>query len=70
VFVTADLDTWRAATILIGRHGAADAALVAAQRADELLAKGDSDGHLVWKSIVEAVLELMRAEPRADEKVN
>lgn len=34
-----DLDIWRAAAILMQRHGADDAALVAAQTADEF--KGD-----------------------------
>ena len=63
-------DTWHAAAILIKRHGAPDAALIAAQRADEMLAKGDSDGHAIWKAIVEAVLELMRREPKGDERVN
>lgn len=42
--VTPNSDIWRAAAILIQRHGAPDAALVAAQRADELLAKGDGEG--------------------------
>ncbi|HWI25350.1 MAG TPA: hypothetical protein VN668_00145 [Stellaceae bacterium] len=40
---TSDLDIWRAAHLLIKRHGA-DAAVVAAQRADELLAAGDVEG--------------------------
>jgi hypothetical protein len=35
-----DLDIWRAAVILMQRHGADDAVFVAAQRADELKAKG------------------------------
>jgi hypothetical protein len=35
-----DPDIWRTATILMQRHGAPDAALVAAQRADELPAVG------------------------------
>ena len=37
-----DVDVWRTAHILIKQHGE-DAALVAAQRADELLASGDVD---------------------------
>jgi hypothetical protein len=37
----ADLGIWRAAAILMQRHDADDAALVAAQRAGELRAKGD-----------------------------
>jgi hypothetical protein len=41
-----DIDIWRAANILIKSHGE-DAALVAAQRADELLAEGDVEGERV-----------------------
>ncbi len=65
-----DLDIWRAAAVLVQRHGADDAALVAAQRADELVASGDKDGHAIWKAILEAVLELRRGEPREGERVN
>jgi hypothetical protein len=68
--MTPDPDIWHAAAMLIERHGARDAALVAAQRADELLATGDEEGHVVWKAIVEAVLELLRAAPNEDERVN
>jgi len=35
-----------------------------------MLAKGDNDGHAIWKAIVEAVLELMRGELKGDERVN
>ena len=67
---TPDPDIWHAAAMLIERHGAPDVALVAAQRADELLATGDEEGNVVWKAIVEAVLELLRAAPNEDERVN
>jgi hypothetical protein len=52
-----DLDIWRAANLLIRQHGA-DAELVAASRADEMLARGDLDGQLVWKRIRSAIAEL------------
>jgi hypothetical protein len=65
-----DPDIWRAAAILIQRHGAPDAALVAAQRADELLAKGDGAGQEIWKAIVDAILEMLRAAPKEDERAN
>jgi hypothetical protein len=68
--MTPDPDIWHAAALLIQRHGAPDAALVAARRADEFLAVGDKKGHVVWKAIVEAVLELLRAAPKEDERVN
>jgi len=48
----------------VKRHGA-DAAIVAAKRADELLAEGDSDGYAIWKRILEAVSELARTIRRA-----
>jgi hypothetical protein len=35
-----DRDIWRAANLLIGQHGA-DAEIVAARRADEMLERGD-----------------------------
>jgi hypothetical protein len=68
--MTPDPDIWHAAAMLIQRHGAPEAALVAAQRADEFLAAGDKEGQVVWKAIVEAVLELLRAAPKEDERVN
>ena len=64
-----DLDILRAANILIKRHGA-DAALVAAQRADELLDDGDADGYAIWKRILSAVAELTRTKPAEGERVN
>lgn len=47
-----------AARLLIKQRGAAEAGLAAAQRADDLLAAGDRDGHRVWMWIVAAVNEL------------
>ena len=65
----ADLDIWRAANILVKRHGAG-AAVVAGQRADELLAAGDVEGCAVWKRILTAVDELTRTKPAEGERVN
>ena len=42
-----DLDIWRAANLLIRRHGA-DAELEAAKRAGLMLDRGDDDGRLLW----------------------
>jgi hypothetical protein len=64
-----DLDILRAANILIKRHGPA-AALVAAQRADELLATGDLEGCAIWKRILAAVAALTRTTPADGERVN
>lgn len=47
-------DIWRAANLLLRRHSA-DAEIVAAMRADELLANGDVEGCAIWKRILAAV---------------
>ncbi len=44
--MTSDLDTYRAAHLLIERHGD-DAPIEAAMRADELMEAGDIDGRAV-----------------------
>jgi hypothetical protein len=44
-----DPDIWRAAQLIVNRHGA-DAPIVAAQRADELFNEGDLDGAAVWSA--------------------
>jgi hypothetical protein len=53
----------------VKRHGR-DAAVVTAQRADECLAAGDVEGQLIWKHIVDAILELLRDKPEEGERVN
>jgi len=58
-----------AALLLLKRHGS-DAAIVAAQRADECLESGDVEGQRIWKGIVEAILELLRGKPDEGERVN
>lgn len=67
--MTEEIDIWRAAHLLVKRHGA-DAGAAAAQRADELLAEGDVDGERLWKRIVAAVRELRRTTPAAGEQRN
>jgi hypothetical protein len=67
--VTSDLDIWRSANTLIKQHGI-DAALMAAQRADELLAKGDLEGQHVFKAIVEAINDIQRTGPKEGELIN
>jgi hypothetical protein len=62
-------DIWRAANLLLKRHGA-DAEVAAAMRADELLAGGDIEGCAVWKRILAAVTELSRTAPADGEPVN
>jgi coenzyme F420-reducing hydrogenase delta subunit len=65
----ADLDASRVAKMLLERHGR-DAAIVAAQHADECLAVGNVDGQAAWKRIVEAVIELLKDSPDEGERVN
>lgn len=65
----ADIDVWRAAHLLMKQHGK-DAAIVAAQRADQLLAAGDIEGQIVWKRIVGAIDELRRTRRGKDEQLN
>jgi hypothetical protein len=52
-----DRDIWRAANLLIREHGA-DAEVVTARRADEMLERGDRDGQLIWLRIRRAIIEL------------
>ena len=67
--MTSRMDIWRAAKLLIDQHGA-DAPIRAAQRADELLARGDVEGQAVWKRILRAIEALTRREPDCNERVN
>ncbi len=52
-----DLDIWRAANLLIRQHGA-EAEIVAAERAELMIDRGDHDGEVVWMRIRRAVAEL------------
>lgn len=52
-----DRDVWRAANLLIREHGSG-AEFIAAQRADEMLDRGDYDGQAVWLRIRRAVVEM------------
>jgi hypothetical protein len=67
--MTADLDIWRAANLLVKEYGD-EAPLMAARRCDALLANGDVDGQRTWMSILRAVEELRRAERKDSERVN
>jgi len=57
--MTEDIDIWRAAKLLVDRHGD-EAPIHAAMRADELLADGDVDGQRIWKRILSVIEELLR----------
>ena len=64
-----DLDVWRAAQLMVKRHGE-DAAIRAGMRADELLAEGDTEGAATWRAIIRAIEELQRLMPRVGGAVN
>jgi hypothetical protein len=68
--MTADLDIYRTANILVKEYGAEQAPLMAAKRADALLGLGDIDGQRVWKAVLRAVRELIRTERRSGEPVS
>jgi hypothetical protein len=57
-----DLDIWRAANLVIREHGE-NAEIVATQRADLMLDRGDRDGQLVWLRIRRAIAEWEAPEP-------
>ena len=61
-------DIWRAANVLIQQYGDT-ASLHAAQRADELLEKGDMEGRRQWQRIYAAIAELLRDRPSNDESI-
>ena len=52
-----DRDIWRDGNLLIREHGA-EAEVVSARRADEMLERGDRDGQLVWLRIRRVIVEL------------
>ena len=60
--MVSDLDIWRAANLVIRQHGE-DAEIVAAQRADLMLNRGDREGQLVWLRIRRAIAEWETSEP-------
>ncbi len=64
-----DLEIYRAAQATVARYGD-DAALHAAQRADELMAEGDMEGRAVWHRIERAIDELRRTAPGDGEGVH
>ena len=64
--MTADLDIYRTASVLIRDHGE-DAALEAAQRADALLAKGATKGAATWRRVLRSVNEIERQEHHQNE---
>jgi len=62
--MTTSLDIYRTANLMIQQHGE-EAALQAAMRADEMLAKGNMDGKAVWMRVIESIEELQATEPES-----
>ena len=60
--MVAEIDIWRSANILVKNHGA-DAPVVAAMRAAEMINRGDGEGLAVWKRIMAAIDELLNTAP-------
>ncbi len=63
------IDIWRAADLLMKEYGYA-APDEASRRISALSRAGDSEGQLVWASILAAVAVLRRQRPREGEKVH
>ena len=59
--MTDDIDIYRAAKVMIDRHGD-DAPVHAAVRADAMLDRGDMEARAVWLRIRVAVEEMLRTE--------
>ena len=67
-----DIDIWETANLLFKEYGK-DAMLIAARRADALLATGYREGYSAWIKIFHTLDELedqMRQKPRESELVN
>ena len=60
--MVSDLDIYRAAAILVKRHGE-NAPIHAIKRADQLLDQGDKDGNADWLRIMRACEVLLVNEP-------
>jgi hypothetical protein len=67
--VISDLDILRTANILLQNRGA-EALSYAAGKAADFAFKGDQQGALTWKRIVEAIRELQRCQRGQGEAVH
>ena len=59
--VLSDLDIYRAANLLIQRHGR-DAAVEAGRLVDLMLGRGDMEGRQVWPRIRRAIVQLQAVQ--------
>jgi hypothetical protein len=67
--IVSALDIYRTANLLIQQHGADNAKLHAAMRADRLFDKGDLQGLRTWQKVLKAIEEMISIQkppPRVD----
>ena len=62
-----DIDIFRAAKVLIDKHGD-EAEVIAIKGAAKMLDAGDVGGYAVWKRIVDAIKDTQRETPRPGEQ--
>lgn len=67
--MTADLDIWRTANLLIQQYGD-EAKIIVAMRVDALLNHGDMEGRQLWLRILRAIEELQRIERPAGDPLH
>ena len=67
--VISDLDILRSANVLLQKHGG-EALSYAAGKAADFAFKGDQQGALTWKRILEAIRELQRLQRGESEAVH
>ncbi len=67
--MTSDCDIWTAANELV-KHHVDTATLVAAERADDLLAAGDMQGRRTWIRIMRVLKTLQGGKPTENERVH
>jgi hypothetical protein len=60
--VISEIDIWRAAVLMMKRHGD-NAPIESGQRADELANAGDDAGAAIWRRIEDAVEKLASTIP-------
>ncbi len=67
--MVADLDIYRAASVIIKQYGE-HAPIHAAMRADATLKAGDPDGYEMWKRILRLIEALQGTVPKSGEVVH
>jgi len=60
-----DNDVWKAAALVIEKHGA-ESVEYAERRAKEALDADDVPGHGIWLTVAEAIRELLRTARKGD----